>query len=88
MIGERRKILFGRGAFRALAAATLGSILAFLVVYLLYGGTGAFECSPCTWRDDTLHFLLPLFGWLTVILVALLLCVTAAGIYRERRSRA
>ena len=76
-----------RRLFRVLAAVTLGSVLAFSVVYLLYGGTGAFECSPCTWRDDTLAFLLPLFGWLTVILVVLLVAVTSAGIFRERRSR-
>ena len=88
MTDERREALFfRRTTFRALAAATLGSVIAFIVVYLLYGGTGAFECSPCSQQDDALDFLVPVLGWLMVSLVVLLVAVTSAGIYRERRSR-
>jgi hypothetical protein len=80
-------LLFRRTTYRALAGAALASVVAFVVVYLLYGGTGAFECSPCSWRDETLDFLLPVLGWLMVVLVVLLIGATAAGIYRERRTR-
>lgn len=83
----REPLFFRRTTFRAVAAAALGAVIAFVVAYLLYGGTGAFECSDCSWRDETLDLLVPVLGWLMVILVALLVVVTSAGIYRERRSR-
>ncbi|HKY12891.1 MAG TPA: hypothetical protein VJL85_06095 [Gaiellaceae bacterium] len=71
--------------YRALWIAATLSVLVWIGAFFLYGGTGAFECAPCSTQDRVVKGFYLGSGLVMLVLLAALILTTAGRFVRERR---